>query len=85
MAELPDTNSTFLFTDIEGSTKLWERSASVMQIALIRHDKILRNAMDTHGGHVFKTVGDAICAVFDDVSAALGAAFVAQQDLVTEP
>src|SRR6266516_273485 len=55
---------TFLFTDIEGSTRLWERHASSMSDALARHDEIVRAAIERHGGQVFKTVGDAFCAVF---------------------
>ncbi|HSH77816.1 MAG TPA: adenylate/guanylate cyclase domain-containing protein, partial [Herpetosiphonaceae bacterium] len=49
---------TFLFTDIEGSTTRWEQRAA-MQTALARHDAILRGVIEAHGGHVFKTVGDA--------------------------
>jgi class 3 adenylate cyclase len=55
---------TFLFTDIEGSSRMWERSPQVMQAALGRHDKILMLAIEEHGGYVFKTVGDAFCAAW---------------------
>src|SRR5918994_3610329 len=72
---------TFLFTDIEGSTRLWERDAAAMQAALDRHDEILRNTIEGHGGHVFKTVGDAFCAVFDTAPDALHAALEAQRVL----
>ena len=65
---------TFLFTDIEGSTRLWERDAVVMQAALDRHDEILRNSIEGHCGRVFKTVGDAFCAVFTTARDALEAA-----------
>ena len=64
MAVLPTGTVTFLFTDIEGSTKLWEKSPRGMQIALTRHDAVLWEAIEGHGGSVFKTVGDAFCAVF---------------------
>jgi len=64
MADLPTGTVTFLFSDIEGSTKLWEKSLKGMQIALTRHDAILWEAIEEHGGSVFKTVGDAFCAVF---------------------
>src|SRR5262245_6922770 len=59
---------TFLFTDIEGSTVLWERHPQAMERGLARHDAILRQRIETHGGHVFKTVGDAFCAAFAVVS-----------------
>ncbi len=62
MAELPTGTVTFLFTDIEGSTTRWEHQREAMQRALARHDAILRTAIEAHGGHVFKTVGDAFYA-----------------------
>ena len=58
MASPPTGTLTFLFTDIEGSTKLWDRDAPAMQAALARHDKILKDATEQHGGYVFKTVGE---------------------------
>ncbi|HEY6597883.1 MAG TPA: adenylate/guanylate cyclase domain-containing protein, partial [Pseudomonadales bacterium] len=61
---LPAGNVTFLFTDIEGSTRLWEQSPDAMHIALARHDAILREAIEKHGGHIFKTAGDAFHAAF---------------------
>jgi class 3 adenylate cyclase len=60
----PTGTVTFLFTDIEGSTKLWEQHAQAMQIALARHDEVLRGAIEERGGYIFKTVGDAFCAAF---------------------
>jgi class 3 adenylate cyclase len=69
---------TFLFTDIEGTTKLWERHPEAMRRALVRHDEILQTTIDTHGGHVFKIVGDAFCAAFATAPDALGAALGAQ-------
>src|SRR5215213_4281622 len=71
MSDLPTGTVTFLFTDIEGSTKLWEKSPRSMQIALTRHDAILWEAIEGHGGFVFKTVGDAFCAVFPTALGAL--------------
>ena len=73
MPELPTGTVTFLFTDIEGSTKLWERYPNGMKTALARHDEILRAAIETHGGYVFKTVGDVFCAAFAPASDSLGA------------
>jgi predicted ATPase/class 3 adenylate cyclase len=55
---------TFLFTDLEGSTRLWEEYPEAMQSALARHDEILRNAISKHNGHIVKTTGDGVHAVF---------------------
>ena len=84
MAALPTDTVTFLFTDIEGSTRLWERDASAMKSAMVRHDEILKEAIETNGGFVFKTVGDALCAAFSSVPEALGTALVAQRALHDE-
>ncbi len=54
MSELPSGTVTFLFTDIEGSTTRWEQHRDAMQVALARHDAILREAIEAHGGVVFK-------------------------------
>ena len=64
MSNLPTGTVTFLFTDIEGSTKRWEQYPQAMSVALARHDDILRQAIEANGGYVFKTVGDAFCAAF---------------------
>jgi predicted ATPase/class 3 adenylate cyclase len=85
MTVLPTGTVTFLFTDIEGSTRLWERDASAMRSALARHDEILRSAIEERDGHVFKTVGDAFCAAFSSAPEALGAALAAQRALRAEP
>ncbi|CAN5695057.1 LuxR family transcriptional regulator [soil metagenome] len=84
MTDLPTGTVTFLFTDIEGSTRLWERDAAAMQDALDRHDSILGKTIEGHGGHVFKTVGDAFCAVFVTAAGALEAALEAQRALSAE-
>jgi class 3 adenylate cyclase len=81
VASPPTGTVTFLFTDIEGSTKLWEESTQAMQAALSRHDEILKNAIEERGGYVFKTVGDAFCAAFPTASNALEAALSAQRAL----
>ena len=57
---------TFLFTDIEGSTKRWEQHPEQMRVALARHDELLRHAIEAQGGRVFKTVGDAFYAADPD-------------------
>ena len=64
MTELPTGTVTFLFTDIEGSTRLWEQHPEAMDRAVARHDEVLREAIHSHHGHVFKTSGDGFCAVF---------------------
>src|ERR687898_257715 len=79
----PTGTLTFLFTDIEGSTKLWERDSSVMQLALARHDEILRSAIEERGGYVFKTVGDAFCCAFLTTPDALEAALETQRRLLS--
>jgi class 3 adenylate cyclase len=72
---------TFLFTDVEGSTSLWEKNPEAMSEALLRHDEILRKAIEAHDGHVFKTVGDAFHAAFPTAPKALSAALDAQRTL----
>src|ERR671910_2145178 len=84
MADQPTGTVTLLFTDIEGSTKLWERSPRGMQVALTRHDALLWETIEEHGGFVFKTVGDAFCAVFPTALGALEAALAAQRSLFSE-
>jgi predicted ATPase/class 3 adenylate cyclase len=84
MADQPTGTVTLLFTDIEGSTKLWEKSPRGMQVALTRHDALLWEAIEGHGGFVFKTVGDAFCAVFPTALGALEAALAAQRGLFVE-
>jgi class 3 adenylate cyclase len=81
MPAQPTGNVTFLFTDLEGSTKLWERFPEAMRVALARHDAILRDAITSHNGYIFKTVGDAFCAAFARASDGLNAAAAAQQGL----
>ncbi|HWQ11215.1 MAG TPA: tetratricopeptide repeat protein [Roseiflexaceae bacterium] len=82
---LPSGTLTFLFTDIAGSTQLWERHPAWMRAALARHDALLRQAIESHGGQVFKSVGDGVYAVFADAPTALAAALAAQRALAAEP
>ena len=81
---LPTGTVTFLFTDIEGSTRLWERHPKDMKQALARHDAVLQEIIASHGGHIFKTVGDGVYAAFPSASSALDAARAAQQQLAAE-
>jgi predicted ATPase/class 3 adenylate cyclase len=84
MAERPSGTVTFLFTDIEGSTRRWDRDRATMAVALARHDALLRTAIAANGGHVFKTVGDAFCAAFASAGRALEAAVAGQRALNAE-
>jgi predicted ATPase/class 3 adenylate cyclase len=84
VASPPTGTVTFLFTDIEGSTKLWEDNAPAMQAALARHDELLRSSIEDHGGYVFKTVGDAFCCAFRTAPDALKAALEIQHRLLSE-
>ncbi|MGH7399396.1 MAG: ATP-binding protein, partial [Candidatus Rokuibacteriota bacterium] len=83
---MPPTGTvTFLFTDVEGSTRLWQRSAPAMTAALARHHALLQHAVDSHGGYVFQIVGDGVCAAFPTAPAALAAVLTAQRALILEP
>lgn len=75
---LPTGTVTFLFTDIQGSTKLWQSNPAKMRKALVRHDEILHSVIEANRGWVFKTVGDAFCAAFDTAMEGLSAALDAQ-------
>jgi len=84
MPGLPTGTVTILFTDIEGSTRLWEQHPDEMAAALARHETLLRFAIESAGGYVFKTVGDAFCATFAAARDAVGAAGSAQRSLHVE-
>lgn len=81
LINVPGDLLTFFFTDIEGSTRLWELYPQQMPQALLLHDACIRNAIEQHQGHVFKAGGDAFYAVFADPKAALEAARTAQHTL----
>jgi predicted ATPase len=70
---------TFLFTDVEGSTRRWEADADGMRAALAAHDDVLRTAIEAHGGFMFKHTGDGVCAAFASPKAAVDAAVTAQR------
>ncbi|WP_231989121.1 NB-ARC domain-containing protein [Mycobacterium sp. 852002-51613_SCH5001154] len=72
---------TFLFTDIEGSTRRWETDAEGMGKALAAHDDVLRWAIEAQGGWVFKHTGDGVCAAFGSPRSAIDAAVAAQREL----
>ena len=72
---------TFLFTDVEGSTRRWEADADAMRAALAAHDEVLREAIEAHGGWLFKHTGDGVCAAFASPRSAVDAAVAAQREL----
>lgn len=77
-AALPTGAVTFLFTDIRGSTRLWEERPNAIAEALGTHDELLRAAVQQHGGTIFKHLGDGCCAAFGEPLGALSAALEAQ-------
>ena len=81
MPDPPTGTVTFLFTDVEGSTKLWEQHPEAMKPALAHHDAILRASVESHHGYVVKMRGDGIHAAFATASDALDAALAAQRIL----
>lgn len=75
---------TFLFTDLESSTPLWEKHPILMQEVSARHDELLRDAFQANGGRVIKTMGDGFHVVFETPSAGIAAALAGQQAIATE-
>ncbi|MCC2627146.1 MAG: adenylate/guanylate cyclase protein, partial [Thermomicrobiales bacterium] len=84
MVELPRGTVTFLFTDIEGSTRLWEQNRAAMATAVERHLALLDAAIAAHGGIHFKTVGDGIQAAFPTAPRAMAAALDGQRAVLAE-
>src|ERR671912_551165 len=84
MSELPSGTVTFLFTDIEGSTALWERDRAAMREAVDRQLAILQSLVGAHHGVLFKTVGDGTQAAFGSAEDALRAALASQRALLAE-
>ena len=72
---------TFLFTDVEVSTRRWEADAEGMRAALAAHDEVLGKAIEAHGGWLFKHTGDGVCAAFASPRCAVDAAVAAQLKL----
>ncbi|MEP7357510.1 MAG: adenylate/guanylate cyclase domain-containing protein, partial [Anaerolineales bacterium] len=77
-AHFPTGTVTFLFTDIEGSSQLWEQHPAAMGAALARHDALLQEVIAARGGHVFKMSGDGLHAAFAQASEAVAAALACQ-------
>src|SRR5262249_55510166 len=82
---LPSGTVTLLFTDVEGSIRLWEADGEAMAQASAGLDRIVREHVEAAGGYVFKSVGEAFRAVFADPSAALAAAVAIQGAASSEP
>ena len=85
MRDAPGEPLTFVFADLESSTRLWDRFPDAMKGAMERHDEILRDAVNGAGGRVIKITGDGLMAVFGSPSAAATAALEAQRALRREP
>lgn len=81
MTVLPTGTVTFLFTDIEGSTRRWEADVEAMRAAVAEHENLLEAAVSENGGHVVKTMGDGVLAVFGDAVSAMRASDTSQQRL----
>lgn len=82
---LPSGVVTFVFSDIEGSTRLWESEPGGMAVSLARHDEIVRDIVGAHGGSVFKHTGDGFGSAFESVTAGLAAAAAVAAGLADEP
>ena len=78
---LPVGTVTFLFTDIEDSTRLWDEAPTDMADALRVHDAIVRGTIERHGGYVFGIGGDGFCAAFSTADDAAAAAIESQEQL----
>ena len=84
MADLPSGIVTFLYSDIEGSTRMWEQHPDAMQVSLERHNQILQDCIAHHGGIVYKIIGDEFQSAFAIPSQALEAAISIQTALSEE-
>lgn len=80
-AAIPTGTVTFLFTDIQRSTELWEEDPGAMEQALVFHDAVIRGACEEHRGHVFATGGDGFAVAFSTPDDGVGAAIDAQLEL----
>jgi predicted ATPase/class 3 adenylate cyclase/predicted negative regulator of RcsB-dependent stress response len=85
MSPLPSGTVTFLFTDIEGSTKIAQQYPQQWETLRARHHAILHQAMQAHNGYVFQIIGDAFCVAFHTAIDALNAAVLAQRLFQQEP
>ncbi len=83
-SQLPSGTVTFLLTDIEGSTRLWEQHPNAMQSVLARHDNLMQNIIEGYGGHIVKMTGDGLHAVFAHARESIVATLACQQALLKE-
>lgn len=83
LGEIPTGTVTFFFTDVEGSTRLWDRVPEQMNAALALHDGVLEETIEAHGGYVFTTAGDSFAASFSRASSAVACAQAAQERLTS--
>ena len=81
MRDFPSGTVTFLFTDVEGSTRRWEQDSAAMRAAIERHFALLDEAIRAHNGVRFKIIGDAVQAAFPTALDAVLAAVAAQRAL----
>jgi class 3 adenylate cyclase len=84
MRDFPSGTVTFLFTDVEGSTRRWEQDSMAMRTAIVRHFALLDEAINANNGVRFKIIGDAVQAAFPTALDAVLAAVAAQRALVAE-
>ena len=84
ISEPPTGDVTFLFSDMEGSTRLWERFPAAMPAVLAQHDALIQQAVSESGGHIFKKGGDSFCAAFHRADEALHSALAVQGSLHRE-
>ena len=85
MPPVPSGTVTFLFTDLEGSTRLWEDRPALMGAALARHDEIVHALIRAHSGIVFSAMGDGVAASFERATEAARAAIEIQEAIASEP
>ncbi|HNK62692.1 MAG TPA: adenylate/guanylate cyclase domain-containing protein, partial [Anaerolineales bacterium] len=83
MSGLHSGTVTFLFTDIEGSTRLWEEHPEAMKTALAKHDSVLRESIESSHGQIIKTTGDGVHAVFETAIDSIRASIAAQSGFQT--
>ena len=81
----PSGTVTFLLTDLEGSTRMWEQDPVAMKTAMVRHDEILEKTVAAHRGQVFARMGDGMATAFATARDAVSAAAKFQRALAAEP
>jgi class 3 adenylate cyclase len=82
---LPSGTVTFLLTDLEGSTRMWEQDPVAMKAAMVRHDELLEKTISANRGFVFSRMGDGMAAAFATAGDAVAAAAKFQRALAAEP